>query len=229
MTPVGAKVLKALTRLPSRPPAARHRPERRPARPTTPGRLPRYLDQGELRRFFQTIKRQGSTRDQALFSIMYRYALRAIETTYLLREDVNLARRRITIRRAKSGESKEYSLAEDLAAPLKRYLRQRIDRGPYLFTGRESSNQVGLDKSTIRRLFKEYSSAAGLPANISSHSLRHSMAVHAREAGWDLPALADLLGHKSVRSTMIYAQVRSKARDRMIEQLARSKDVVRIP
>ncbi len=60
---------------------------------------------------------------------MYRFGLRASETTLLLLEDLDLARGRIRIRRAKGGDAKEYPLPRDLAPVLKRYLRKRPDRG----------------------------------------------------------------------------------------------------
>ncbi len=225
------KPLKSITRGPRRPPGGRQDRQRPPARPTghsSDRPLPRWLDQKQVAAILQAAKRE-SDRDLCLFALMYRYALRAVEVTKLLREDINLDARRIRITRAKGGVSQEYILPPDVVSVLKRYLRKRIDRGPHLFTGRQSTNQTGLTVLRVQQLFKHYATQAGLPPNVASHALRHSMAVHAREAGYDLPALADLLGHRSVRSTAIYAQVRSKARDRMIHELARSKDVVRVP
>jgi integrase/recombinase XerD len=157
---------------------------------------------------------------------MYRYGLRAVETTLLLREDLDLARRRIRIRRAKHGEPKEYPLAADLVPSLKRYLRKRAEQGPFLFTGRESNNQHGLRVLQVQRLFKHYAAAAGLPPTIASHSLRHSIAVHSLEEGFGLEYVADLLGHTSIRSTAIYAQVTTPARDAMMRRLDKSRYVV---
>jgi len=225
------KALKSITRGSRRSQGGRQNHEWRPARPTGYGSdrsLPRWLDQKQVAAILRAAKRE-SDRDLCLFALMYRYALRAIEVTTLVREDINLDARRIRITRAKGGVSQEYILPPDIVSAIKRYLRKRVDRGPYLFTGRQSTNQCGLTVLRVQQLFKHYAAEAGLPAKVASHALRHSMAVHAREAGYDLPALADLLGHRSVRSTAIYAQVRSKARDRMIHELARSEDVVRVP
>jgi site-specific recombinase XerD len=172
------------------------------------------------------VKSGGSSRDLALFGIMYRYGLRAVEVTMLLREDVDIGRRRIRIRRAKHGDAKEYPLAADLVPVLKRYLRRRIDRGQFLFTGREATNQRGVRELTVRRLFKRYAELATLPLTVASHSLRHSIAVHSLEEGFGLEYVADLLGHTSIRSTAIYAKVTSPARERMMQRLDRSRYVV---
>jgi len=168
----------------------------------------------------------GSVRDVALFGVMYRFGLRAIEVTYLQLEDIDLVRGRIRIRRAKSGQMKEYPLPRDLYAPIRKYLRRRTDRGPFFFTGRTSNNQRGLTELSVRKMFKQYASAARLPATIASHSLRHSIAVHALQEGFGLEYIADLLGHSSVKSTAIYAKITTPAREAMMQRLDVSRHVV---
>lgn len=219
----------SIIRLPARPPGARRKPERRRGRPTTgPGKnpLPRYLTQDEVGRFRKAVVDSGDARAIALFGLMYRFGLRASEATLLLLEDLYLTRGRIRIRRAKGGDAKEYPLPRDLLPVLRRYLRKRKDRGPFLFTGRESTNQHGLRVLQVQRLFKEYAAAAGLPPSIASHSLRHSIAVHSLEEGFGLEYVADLLGHTSIRSSAIYAKVTTPARDSMMRRLDRSRYVV---
>lgn len=205
------------------------RPPRRTAgrgqRPPGPP-LPRYLTQEELQRFRRAVSAGDSLRDLVLFGVMYRFGLRAVEVTRLLVEDLDLARARIRLRRAKGGDAKEYPLPRDLMPALRRYLRQRADRGPFLFTGRQSNNQHGLAVLRVQQLFKHYARAAGLPPTVASHSLRHSIAVHSLEEGFGLEYVADLLGHASIRSTAIYAKVTTPAREAMMRRLDRSRYVV---
>ena len=218
---------KGIIQLPVQP-RSENRDERGGTRPPNrgPGTLPRYLTQEELGRFRRAVIAGASARDIALFGLMYRFGLRATEVTQLMVEDLDLGRGRIRIRRAKGGDGKEYPLPRDLVPTLRRYLRKRLDRGPFLFTGRESNNQRGLRKLTVQRLFKRYASGAGLPPNVASHSLRHSIAVHSLEEGFGLECVADLLGHTSIRSTAIYAKVTTPAREAMIRRLDRSQYVV---
>ena len=193
---------------------------------TTAPPLPRYLTQEELGRFRKAVLAGESARDSALFALMYRLGLRAVEVTELQLEDLDLHRGRIRLRRAKGGDSKEYPLPQELAPLLRRYLRKRTERGPYLFTGRQSNNQRGLAVLRVQQLFKHYAKAAGLPHSVASHALRHSIAVHSLEEGFGLEYVADLLGHRSTRSTAIYARVTTPARDEMMRRLDRSRYVV---
>jgi site-specific recombinase XerD len=78
----------------------------------------------------------------------------------------------------------------------------------------------------VQQLFKDYARASGLPGNVASDSLRHSIAVHSLEEGYGLEFVADLLGHTSIRSTAIYARVSSRGRDEMMRRLDRSRHVV---
>ncbi|OFW58227.1 MAG: hypothetical protein A2133_09795 [Actinobacteria bacterium RBG_16_64_13] len=216
---------KAITRATIHPLRAPQAAKRGGPRPPIQG-LPRYLTQEELARFRKAIVAAGVPRDVALFGLMYRFGLRAAEVTFLLLEDLELARGRIRIRRAKGGDCEEYPLPRDLVPAMRRYLKRGAERGPFLFNGRQSNNQRGMIPLRVRQLFKHYAKLAGLSPALSSHSLRHSIAVHSLEGGFGLEYVADLLGHTSIRSTAIYVKVTTPAREEMMRRLDRSRHVV---
>src|ERR687891_2279362 len=137
--------------------------------------LPKYLTQDELKRFFAAI---APPRDRALFGLIYHYALRVGEALMLTVDDVHFTNHRITIRRLKHGLGGEKPLWRHTAKLLRRYLRERRDVGPFLFTGRKGP----LQKRQVQKLFKDYANAAGIKER-SVHGLRHAMAVHLLEAG----------------------------------------------
>ena len=66
---------------------------------------------------------------------------------------------------------------------------------------------VGEDASLVQKAVKEAVTKAGLTKRATRHTFRHSFATHMLEDGYDIRTVQELLGHKDVKTTIIYAHV----------------------
>ncbi|OCC16385.1 Integron integrase [Dissulfuribacter thermophilus] len=67
-----------------------------------------------------------------------------------------------------------------------------------------------INPTGVQRSFKQALKSSGITKNATVHTLRHSFATHLLEDGYDIRTVQELLGHKSVQTTMIYTHVAKK-------------------
>ncbi|MBU0486320.1 MAG: site-specific integrase [Bacteroidetes bacterium] len=160
--------------------------------------LPLVLSKEEVKQVLGSIHNE---KHRMLLQLIYSAGLRLNEGTHLKVVDIDSQRMTIHVRGGK-GNKDRYTLLskvalEDLRAYWKRY-RPRT----WLFPGRQADQPLG--DSSIQKAFQRAREKAGIRKEVTVHTLRHSFATHLLEQGVNLFTIKELLGHKTIKTTLIY-------------------------
>ncbi len=167
-------------------------------------RMPGILSGSEVVRVLDAIE---NVRCRAIASVLYGAGLRVNEACKLEVTDVLSNRGLLHVRSAKGGNERFAMLSPRLLITLRDYWRAVRPTPPLLFgsagTGRPPWPE------TVRAALRAAAVSAGVQKRVTPHVLRHSFATHLLEMGVDMRVIQQLLGHASMRSTAVYAQVTS--------------------
>jgi len=174
-------------------------------RPKSRKTLPVVLSREEVSVLLGSIR---NVKHRALMMTIYSAGLRSGEACRLNLTDIDSKRMRIAVRNGKGHKDREVILSEKLLEYLRYYARLYCPK-QYLFYGRDISQPIS--KSTVGKVFKKTLRRCGIRKNASVHTLRHSYATHLLDRGIDLRIIQQLLGHKSIKTTLLYCHL---AKDR---------------
>jgi site-specific recombinase XerD len=139
--------------------------------------------------------------------LIYSAGLRVSEVVKLRPENVDTKRKLIHIRCAK-GRKDRYTLLSDVVLEtIRRYL-QEYGQSKWLFPSQDKEKHI--TTRTVEKIFSNACKKAKIKKDVTVHSLRHSFATHLLESGTDLRYIQELLGHKSSKTTEVYAHVSNK-------------------
>lgn len=142
-------------------------------------------------------------RDLAILEMLYAAGLRVSELAGLDVDDVDRAERTVRVL-GKGRKERIVPFGEQAARALDAYLGRRGDaRGP-LFRNRPGGR---LTVRSVHAIVRRAAKAAGLARPVSPHTLRHTFATHLLDAGADLRAIQELLGHSRLSTTQRYTHV----------------------
>ena len=170
--------------------------------PRAKRRTPSILSGSEVAAVLAAIE---SPTYRAFATVCYGAGLRVDEVRRLEVRDVLSKRGLLHVRFGKGGHERFAMLSPRLLQSLRDYWRAVRPTPPLLFPSASGSGPIGSD--TIRRALRKAAHAAKVGKRVTPHVLRHSFATHLLEMGVEMRIIQQLLGHASIRSTAVYAQV----------------------
>jgi integrase/recombinase XerD len=171
-----------------------------------PRRLPVILSAEEEARFLEAV---WGLRNRTALTLAYAAGLRISEVTHLKVTDIDSGRGIIRVEHGKGGKDRQVMLSEPLLAILRTYWRLARPRPrTWLFPGRDGNRP--LHTQVLHDACAAARETADLDKPVTSHTLRHSFATHLLEAGTDIRIIQALLGHSSLATTALYAQVSTR-------------------
>ena len=150
-----------------------------------------------------------------MLELLYATGIRVTELIHLKIEDVNLQMGYLLCR--DGDKERIIPFGNEAKNSLLRYLEGtragmiKDKESEYLFVN--CSGQP-MSRQGFWKLVKFYAKKAGIVADITPHTLRHSFAAHLVENGADLRSVQEMLGHSDISTTQIYANMNhSRIRD----------------
>jgi integrase/recombinase XerD len=181
--------------------------------PAPAKRLPKALPIGDIEAILDAAGAPGTAlalRDRALLEMLYGTGARISEAVGLDIDDVDLQQGSVRLR-GKGGKER--------LVPVGSYASEAVSA--YLVRGRPALSAVGkgnaamflnarggrLSRQSAWTVLVKAADRAGVTAEVSPHTLRHSFATHLLDGGADVRVVQELLGHASVTTTQIYTLV----------------------
>jgi integrase/recombinase XerC len=172
-------------------------------------RLPVFIPREQTEGWLEGLPAGNSfedTRDRLLVTLLYHTGIRRAELLQLEVEDVDMVRMQMKVK-GKRNKERLVPFAPSLREALGAYLPLRAERvgaGP-LFVKEDG---LPLPARTMYSIVHRLLAPLQQLEKRSPHVLRHTFATHLAEAGADLNAIKELLGHSSLASTQVYTHTR---------------------
>ncbi|MFO7852768.1 MAG: site-specific tyrosine recombinase/integron integrase [Bacteroidota bacterium] len=178
--------------------------------PRTGTKLPDVLSVEEIDSIISVIdlsKPEGQ-RNKAIIETLYGCGLRVSELINLRLTDIHFKEEYITIT-GKGDKQRLVPLNQNTIKQIKYYLQDRnrlkkIEDQNIVFLNRRGKK---LSRIMIYTIIRDLCKQAGIRKKVSPHTFRHSFATHLVQAGADLRAVQEMLGHESILTTEVYTHI----------------------
>jgi site-specific recombinase XerD len=168
-------------------------------RPRKNRHLPDILSREEIANM---LRLTNNPKHKVIIAVLYSSGVRREELLNLKIRDIDSDRMLIRVRNGKGNKSRDTLLAQNTLELLREYYRL-YHPSEYLFESYRP--RVAYSATSVEKVVQRAVQRAGVTKHIYPHSLRHTFATHLLEQGTNLKVIQKLLGHASLRSTMIPA------------------------
>ena len=191
-------------------------PGDRVERPKSSKRLPVVISREEVEALLDQPNpdKDSSSRDKAMLEVMYASGLRVSELCALKLKDVHFSENVIIVSKGKGAKGRVVPVSPFALEWLSHYIdgarkRNPGKKSPYIFLNREGEP---ISRQYFFMQVKKYAVEAGIrnADAISPHTLRHCFATHLIEAGAEVRAVQEMLGHAHLSTTQIYTHVSTR-------------------
>jgi site-specific recombinase XerD len=182
-------------------------------RPRREHHLPTVLTMEEC---FQIFSHVDNPKHKLLLLIGYGAGLRRSEIVSLKWEDILFEEHKIHVKQTKGNKDRIVMLPYSIVAYLANY-RALYPSDDWVFAGQYKGE--ALSARTVQQVMKNAVNKAGLEKRATVHTLRHSFATHLLESGTDVRYIQQLLGHSSIKTTMIYTHITPTAVKKIVSPL----------
>jgi site-specific recombinase XerD len=186
-------------------------------RPKTETKLPEVLSEAEVRGVFRVMEKR---KPRMCLIMTYACGLRISEAERLQIGDIDGDRMLVRVRQSKRNKDRDVPLPRPTLKLLREYWRQERPE-TWLFEAEDGNSPM--KRATVYSTLKAAVTQVGIKKRVTPHTFRHSYATHLMERGVPLAVIQRLLGHRSSRTTFIYAHLTSKTKDSLqvaVDQLA---------
>ena len=145
-------------------------------------------------------------RDRAMLELLYATGIRVSELTGLRISDINMPIGFLTC--CDGGKERTIPFGREAKKALEVYLTQarpillKQEESEWLFVNCSGGQ---MSRQGFWKIIKSYGEKAGIKADITPHTLRHSFAAHLIGSGADMHAVQTILGHSDMATTQMYA------------------------
>ena len=177
--------------------------------------IPRSISWDAVNKVLAGVDRRtgAGRRDYAILLLLVTYGLRGREIAALTLDDIDWKRERLAIPERKAGHSTAFPLSAVVGEAILDYLRhgRPVTADRHVFF-RAAAPRRPIGAAAVSSLSRFYLLKAGVDVpRPGSHTLRHSAVQRLVDARFDLKTIGDFVGHRSARSTEVYAKVAVEA------------------